>query len=208
MSWFNIWGELRLTITSGRKWFRKWLCFLTTSTINQRPFKSWKYICQQSTKLVSILYFCNGFSRYAYLLYAFPRYAFLCYAYLRYGFSRYAFCVMSICVMPICVMSFRVMPFRVMPFCVMPFHVTLFRVMPFRVMLFYAFYNSVCLSAFWLAVWYLKRVFALQLRFDAFQIWNKESACYYSALDWCIPDLKHRIGLLLFSFGLMHEQFG
>ena len=139
-------------------------------------------------------------------------------AYLRHAFCVMPFRVMLFCVMPICgmpfrvmpfrVMSFRVMPFRVMPFCVMPFHVTLFRVMPFRVMLFYAFYNSVCLSAFWLAVWYLKRVFALQLRFDAFQIWNKESACYYSALDWCIPDLKHRIGLLLFSFGLMHEQFG
>ena len=29
-----------------------------------------------------------------------------------------------------------------------------------------------------------------------------------SALDRCIPALKHRIGLLLFSFGLTHVQFG
>ena len=48
-------------------------------------------ICPQSTQLVSILYLCYGFSRYAYLLYAFLRYAFLRYAYLRYAFSRYAY---------------------------------------------------------------------------------------------------------------------
>ena len=45
----------------------------------------------QRTQLVSILYLCYGFSRYAYLLYAFSRYTFLRYAYLRYAFSRYAF---------------------------------------------------------------------------------------------------------------------
>ena len=48
-------------------------------------------ICPQSTQLVSILYFCYGFSRYAYLLYASSCYAFLRYAYSRYGFSRYAY---------------------------------------------------------------------------------------------------------------------
>ena len=48
-------------------------------------------ICPQSTQLVSILYLCYGFSRYAYLLYAFSCYAFSRCAFLRYAFLLYAF---------------------------------------------------------------------------------------------------------------------
>ena len=153
MSWLNIW-EFILTITSGKKWFPKCLCFLSTWTINRRPFKSWKYLSAEYTtslySLFRVMPICFmpfrvmpicviAFSRYAYL-----RYAYFSYAFLRYTFSSYAFSR-------------------------------------------YAFYHSVCLSAFWQAAWYLKRVFALQRLLDAFR-----------------PDLKHRISLLLFSFGLMH----
>ena len=56
---------------------------------------------------------------------------------------------------------------------------------------------NICLSAFWLAAWYLKLVFTLQLWFDAFPIWNIESACCYSALDWCIYNLDNLIYLFL-----------
>ena len=37
-----------LTITPG-KWFRKWLYFLSTWTINRRPFKSWNYLPAECT---------------------------------------------------------------------------------------------------------------------------------------------------------------
>ena len=122
----------------------------------------------------------------------------------------------------ICVMPFRIMPFCVIPFCVMPFsrhaylryafsrHAYLryafsryaflryaFSRYVFSCYAFsrYAFYHSVCLSAFWLAAWYLKRVFALQLWLDAFPIWNIESACCYSALDWCMYNLDNLISI-------------
>ena len=89
-------------------------------------------ICPQST-LVSILYLCYGFSRYAYLLYAFSPYAFLCYAYLRYGssryahlryaFSRYAYlhyalmfglCLFALCLLPLSV------PYCILTSCMIP----------------------------------------------------------------------------------------
>ena len=75
---------------------------------------------------------------------AFSRYAYLRYAFSRYAYLRYAFS-----------------------------HYTYLRYAFLRYAFSrYAFYHSVCLSAFWLAAWCLKRVFALQLRFDAFPIWN------------------------------------
>ncbi len=92
-------------------------------------------------------------------------YGFSRYAYLRYAFLRYAFSRYA----------FLRYPFSRYAFSR------------------YAFYHSVCLSAFWLAAWHLKRVFAFQLRFDAFPIWNIESACCYSALDWCMSNLDNLI---------------
>ena len=77
-------------------------------------------ICPQSTQLVSILYLCYGFSRYAYLLYAFLRYAFLRYAYLRYAYLCYAYSL----------------------------YAYLRYVYLHYGFLRYAFYHSVCLSAF------------------------------------------------------------
>ena len=51
----------------------------------------------------------------------------------------------------------------------------------------YAFYHSVCLSSFWLDAWYLKRVFALQLRLDAFPIWSIELVLWTDACTiWII----------------------
>ena len=106
-------------------------------------------ICPQSTQLVYILYLCYGFSRCAYLLYAHLRYAFSRYAYLRDAFSRYAY------------LRYTFSRYAYLRYAYLRY--TFSR---------YAFYHSVCLSAFWLAAWCLKRVFALQLRFDAFPIWN------------------------------------
>ena len=82
-------------------------------------------ICPQSTQLVSILYLCYGFSRYAYLLYAFSRYAFLRYAYLRYGFSRYVYLRYAFTHYAFLRYAFSLCAFSR-----------------------YAFYHSVCLSAF------------------------------------------------------------
>ena len=51
----------------------------------------------------------------------------------------------------------------------------------------YAFYHSVCLSSFWLDAWYLKRVFALQLRLDAFPICSIELVLWTDACTiWII----------------------
>ena len=127
MSWLNIWGEFILTITSGKKWFPKCLCFLSTWTINRRPFKSWKYL----------------FAEYTTSLYSLFRVMPICFMPFRVmPICVIAFRVIPICVMPICVMRFRVTPICVMPISVMPFCVIPFRVMPFRVMPFttqYAF---------------------------------------------------------------------
>ena len=49
----------------------------------------------------------------------------------------------------------------------------------------YGFYPSLC----------LKRVFALQLQFDAFPIWNTELACCYSALNWWMSNLDDMISI-------------
>ena len=134
-------------------------------------------ICPQSTQLVSILYLCYGFSSHAYLLYAFSGYAFLRYAYLRCAFSHYAF------------LSYAFLRYAYLRYAFLRYAFSRY------VFSRYAFYHSVCLSAFWLAAWYLKRIFALQLRFDAFPIWNIESACCYSALDWCIYNLDNLISI-------------
>ena len=99
-------------------------------------------ICPQSTQLVSILYLCYGFSRYAYLryaylLYAFSRYAFFRHAYLRYAFLRYAFS--------------RYAYFRnaYLPYDFLRYAFSRYAFPR------YAFYHSICLSAFWLAsAWY------------------------------------------------------
>ena len=114
--------------------------------------------------------------------------------------SNWALCLFALCLFAF--MPFCVMPICVMPICVMPIsrytysHYAYLRYAFSRYAFScYAFYHSVCLSAFWLAAWYLKRVFALHLRFDAFSIWNIESACCYSALDWCIYNLDNLISI-------------
>ena len=97
------------------------------------------------------------------------------------------FRVMPFCVMPICIMPFRVMPFCVMPICVMPFRVMPICVMPLRVMPFTTQY-------------------ALQHFDQLHDTWNGFLPFSFGLI--CIrPDLKHRIGLLLFSFESMHVQF-
>ena len=90
--------------------------------------------------------------------------------------------------MPICVMSFCVMPFRVMPICVkrllplsMPFYILTSCTIP-------------------------ETDFSLQFRLDAFQIWNIELVCCYSALDcdactiWIINLIYIYISFLFFLF--------
>ena len=59
---------------------------------------------------------------------------------------------------------------------------------------------QLCLSPFWLDAWYLKRVFALQLRLDAFPIWSIELVCCYSALDWCMYNLDNLISIPAYLF--------
>ena len=159
------------TITPVRKWFRKWLCFLSTWTINRLPFRA-ESICPQSTQLVSILYLCYGFSRYAYLLYAFPRYAFLCYAYLRYGFFAlclFALCLFALCLFALCFFALYLFALCLFALCLLPLS------MPFCIL-------TSCMIP--------------------------ETGFCPSASVWCIPDLEQRIGLLQFSFGLMHVQLG
>ena len=159
-------------------------------------------ICPQSTQLVSILYLCYGFSSHAYLLYAFSGYAFLRYAYLRFSFSRYAYLgyVFSrYAFLRYAFSRYAFLRYAYLRYAFSRSAYFRYAFLPYAFSRYvfsrYAFYHSVCLSAFWLAAWYLKRVFALQLRFDAFPIWNIESACCYSALDWCIYNLDNLISI-------------
>ena len=82
--------------------------------------------------------------------------------------------------MPFCVVPFYVTPICVMHFCVMPICVKPICVMPIRVM----------------PTWVMPYMH---------DTWN---GFYPSASVGCIHGLEHRIGSLLFSFGLMHVQFG
>ena len=108
-SWLNIWVEFILTITTGRKWFRKCSRFLLN---NESTSFFLKYLsAEYTTVLVSILYLCYGFSRYAYLHYAFSRYVYLRYAYLRYASSRYAYLRYAFLRYAFLRYTFRVMPF-------------------------------------------------------------------------------------------------
>ena len=92
----------------------------------------------------------------AFSRYAYLRYAFSRYAYLRYAFPRYAF------------LRYAFLRYAFLRYAYLRYAFSCYAY------LHYAFYHSVC----------LKRVgFALQLRVDAFPIWNIELACCYSALD-------------------------
>ena len=59
---------------------------------------------------------------------------------------------------------------------------------------------------------YLRYAFSryayLRYAFTRYAFLQPETGFCPSASVWCICDLEHRIGLLLFSFGLMHDQFG
>ena len=66
----------------------------------------------------------------------------------------------------------------------------------------YAFYHSVCLSSFWLDAWYLKRVFALQLRLDAFPICSIELVLWTDACTIWIIWYQFLLIEFLHSFAL------
>ena len=82
--------------------------------------------------------------------------------------------------MPFCIIPICVKPFRVMPICVLPFRIMPTCVMPFTTMPFCIL--TICVIP--------------------------ETGFCPSASVGCIHDLEHRIGLLLFSFGLTHVEFG
>ena len=87
-----------------------------------------------------------------------------------------AACIMPFCVMPICVM-----PFFAIPICVIPFRVVHICVMPFRVM-------PICVMPFTTSYAFLHLTSCV----------IPETGFCPSASVGCIPDLEHRIGLLLF----------
>ena len=188
MSSLNIWGKFLLNYHVRNKMVSKVFVSLRLEKLINvlliNVLLRAESVCLQSTPLVSIFYLCYGFSRYAYWRYGSSRYAYLRYAfsryvYLSYGFSRYAY------------LRYTYLRYAFLRYAFSR----------------YAFYHSVCLSAFWLAAWYMKRVFALQLRFDAFPIWNIESACCYSALAWCIYNLDNLIsipGYWILSYIYLH----
>ena len=131
------------------------------------------------------------------------------------SYGHWLFSVMPICARPFRVIPICVMPFRVMPICVMPF-----RVMPFRwryAFLRYAYLHALCLLALCLFPLCLFALCLFALSLFAlcllplsmpFCILTScmipETGFCPSASVWCIPDLKHGIGLLLFCLGLMH----
>jgi len=113
--------------------------------------------------------------------YAYLRYACLRYAYLRYAYLRYAFLCYAYLRYASSRYAYLRYAFRIMPICVMPFRVMPICVLPFRVM-------PTCVMIFTT----FPLCIAPQLRLDAFTICNIESS----------------IVSLLFSFVLMHVQFG
>ena len=147
-------------------------------------------------------YLCYAFSCYTYLRYAFSRYAFLRYAYLRYTFSRYAFlrytfsryASLRYAFLRYAFLRYAFSHFAFLRYAYLRYAFSRYAFLRYAFSC-YAFCHSVCLSAFWQAAWYLKRVFALQLWFDAFPIWNIESACCYSALAWCMYNLDNLISI-------------
>ena len=115
-----------------------------------------------------------------YLRYTFLRYAFSRYAFSCYVFSRYAFSCYAYLCYAFCIIPICSMPFHIMPICGMPFHIMPICITPFTTMPFCILTSCMI----------------------------PEMGFYPSASVGCIPDLEHRISLLLFSFGLMHVQFG
>ena len=93
-----------------------------------------------------------------------------------------AFCLFALCLFVLCL--FALCPFALCLFALILFALCLFALGLFAACLFawclftlslHVFVRLVlplCLSAFWLSAWYLKRVFALQLRIHAFTIWK------------------------------------
>ena len=106
----------------------------------------------------------------------------------------FALCLFALCLLtrPLCVRPFRIIPISVMPFHVMPISIMPFRVIPFWVMAFRVI--PICVMLLRVMPFCIKPICVMGF-------------CPSTSVG-CIPNLEHRISLLLFSFGLMHVQFG
>ena len=118
----------------------------------------------------------------AYLRYAFSRYSYLRYAYLRYAYLRYA--------------SLRYASLR---------YAILRNAFSRYAFSRYAYLRYAYLRYAYFALCYLP----LSMPFCILTSCMIPETCFCpSAWVGRISDLEHRIGVLLFNFGLMHVQFG
>ena len=136
------------------------------------------------SKVIMFPFDLNNFKSWKYLSAEYTTSLYSLFALWLFALCLFALCLSEICLFALCLFAS----------CLFALCLSRYAYLRYA-FLRYAFYHSVCLSAFWLAAWNLKRVFALQLRFDAFPIWNIESACCYSALDWCIYKLDNLISI-------------
>ena len=121
-----------------------------------------------------------------------------------FALSQFALCLFALCLVALCIFALCIFALCLFALCL--FALCLFALCLFALCLFALCLFALCLFALC--------PFALCLLpvSMAFYILTScmipETGFCPSASVGCIPDLEHRIGLLLFSFGLMHVQFG